>query len=216
MLFDGTHHKFLLKGVAILAIAAFLGFGVIAGGLAVSGGCGASDPAQQALQDAQAKITTATALERAAAKALKASPKSGQAKQGIAAARADLSSAQSQLASALTALNASDPKAVTAAKAAVRLAPDDLNAIQSLATIAIAQGQGQAALNALATYTTRHPSDAQAFLMWGQVAEQAGQMPAAMLAYQRFVELAPDDTLAPDVRRYLKDMAKRHAATRTN
>ncbi len=216
MLFDGTRHKFLLRGVAILAIAAFLGFGVVAGGLAVSGGCGANDPAQQALQDAQAKITAATAQERAAAKALKASPKSGQAKQDIAAARADLSSAQSQLASALTALNASDPKAVTAAQAAVRLAPDDLNAIQSLATIAIAQGQGQAALNALATYTTRHPNDAQAFLMWGQVAEQAGQMPAAMLAYQRFVELAPDDTLAPDVRRYLKDLAKRQAAPHTN
>ena len=94
------------------------------------------------------------------------------------------------------------------------LSPNDLNAVQTLATIAIAQGQAQSALAALAKYTTRHPNDAQAFLLWGQVAEQAGQIPQAILAYQRFVQLAPDDTLAPDVRTHLKDLAKQQAAAK--
>ncbi|NBP86177.1 MAG: hypothetical protein EBU54_13675 [Mycobacteriaceae bacterium] len=79
----------------------------------------------------------------------------------------------------------------------------------------MAQGQAQAALSALGRYTSRHPNDAQAFLLWGQVAEQAGQIPQAILAYQRFVQLAPDDTLAPDVRTHLKQLAKQQAKTKT-
>ena len=214
MLFDGKRNKILTKVVAIIAICAFLGFGLVAGGLAVSGGCGANDPAHQAIDDARTLVNYATAQEKAAVAALKTSPKSGQARKDLAAARADLASAQGQLASALAALNQSDPQAVTAAEAAVGLSPNDLNAVQTLATIAIAQGQAQSALAALAKYTTRHPNDAQAFLLWGQVAEQAGQIPQAILAYQRFVQLAPDDTLAPDVRTHLKDLAKQQAAAK--
>jgi tetratricopeptide (TPR) repeat protein len=215
MLFDGKRNKILVKVVAIIAIAAFLGFGLIAGGLAVSGGCGANDPAQVAIDEARAQVSTATAQAQAARTALKANAKNAQARRELAAARADLSSAQSQLASALAALNQSDPQAVKAAEAAVGLAPDDLNAIQSLATIALAQGQTQAPLRALARYTVRHPNDAQAFLLWGQVAEQSGQIPQAILAYQQFVSLAPDDTLAPDVRTHLKDLATQQAKTTT-
>ncbi len=215
MLFDGKHNRILTKVVAIIAIVAFLGFGLIAGGLAVSGGCGANDPAQQAIDTARSKIADATAQEVAAAKALKASPGSGQAKADLKSARATLASAQGELATALAALNAQDPQAVQAAEKAVGLSPNDLNAIQSLATIAIAQGQAQAALNALSKYTAQHPKDAQAFLLWGQVAEQGGQLPQAILAYQQFVQLAPNDTLAPDVRQHLKDLAKQQAKTGT-
>lgn len=215
MLFDGKKNKILTKAVAILAMVAFLGFGLVAGGLAVSGGCGANDPAQLAIDDANTAVSTATAKQAAAVKAQKASPGSGQARKDIAAARADLASAQGQLASALASLNATDPKAVAAAEAAVGLSPNDLTAIQSLATIAIAQNNGAAALSALAKYTARHPNDAQAFLLWGQVAEQAGQTNQAILAYQRFVQLAPDDSLAPDVRTHLKDMAKAAAKAST-
>ena len=84
-----------------------------------------------------------------------------------------------------------------------------------LATIAIAQGQAQSALSALARYTNRNPKDAQAFLLWGQVAEQAGQLTQAILAYERFLQLAPDDTLAPDVRAHLKDLAQQQAKTKS-
>ncbi len=215
MLFDGTKNKILVKAVAILAVVAFLGFGLVAGGLAVSGVCGANDPAQLAIDDANTAVSTATAKQAAAVKAQKASPGSGQARKDLAAARADLASAQGQLASALASLNATDPKAVAAAEAAVGLSPNDLTAIQSLATIAIAQNNGAAALSALAKYTARNPNDAQAFLLWGQVAEQAGQTNQAILAYQRFVQLAPDDSLAPDVRTHLKDMAKAAAKAST-
>jgi hypothetical protein len=47
------------------------------------------------------------------------------------------------------------------------------------------------------------------------VAEQSGQIPQAILAYQQFVSLAPDDTLAPDVRTHLKDLATQQAKTTT-
>jgi len=215
MLFDGKRNRILTKVVAIIAICAFLGFGLVAGGLAVSGGCGSNDPAQQAIDDARTLVNNATAEEKAALAALKTSPKSGQAKRDLAAARADLASAQGQLAGALASLNQTDPAAVTAAEAAVGLSPNDLNAVQTLATIAIAQGQAQSALSALAKYTNRHPNDAQAFLLWGQVAEQAGQISQAILAYERFLQLAPEDTLAPDVRAHLKDLAKQQAKTKT-
>ena len=59
----------------------------------------------------------------------------------------------------------------------------------------------------------RNPRDAQMFAYWGQTAEQAGQRNQAILAYQRFLQLAPDDTLAPDIRNRLKDLAKQPAAT---
>ena len=69
MLFDGKKNKILTKAVAILAMVAFLGFGLVAGGLAVSGGCGANDPAQLAIDDANTAVSTATAKQAAAVKA---------------------------------------------------------------------------------------------------------------------------------------------------
>jgi tetratricopeptide (TPR) repeat protein len=146
VLFDGRHQKTLTKVIAIIAIIAFLGFGLVAGFLAVSGGCGVADPLAQAVSDAQTSVQQGQAAVATARKAVAQSPGSAQAKKDLAQARSDL-------------------------------------------------GQAQITL-------------AQAFAYWGQVAEQAGQRSQAVLAYQRFLQLAPDDTLAADIRNRLAELAK--------
>lgn len=208
MLFDGKHQKVLTKVVAIVAIVAFAGFGLVAGGLAVSGGCSSSDPLQQAIEESQTTVNNAQAAFASAQKAAKASPKSAQAKQDLVQARSDLAQAQGNLASARVAANATDPQALTIALAAVKTAPSDYGAVQTLVAIASQQSNPAAALPALAAYTARNPKDAQAYADWGQIAEAAGQRNQAVLAYQRFLVLAPDDTIAPDIRTRLQELTK--------
>ena len=203
MLFDGKHQKVLTKVIAIIAMVAFAGFGLVAGGLAVSGGCGASDPLQQAIDEAQSRVTTATAGVDTATATVKASPKNATAKADLAQAKADLGEAQSSLAQARLARDPNDPAALTDALAAVDNAPGNSDVVIGLVTVASGQGNPAAALPALAAYTTRNPRDAQIYAYWGQLAEQAGQRSQAILAYQRFLQLAPDDTLAPDIRNRL-------------
>jgi len=93
--------------------------------------------------------------------------------------------------------------ALTDALAAVDNAPGNSDVVIGLVTVASGQGNPAAALPALAAYTKRNPRDAQIYAYWGQLAEQAGQRSQAILAYQRFLQLAPDDTLAPDIRNRL-------------
>jgi hypothetical protein len=126
VLFDGKRQKFVIKVIAIVAIVAFAGFGLVAGGLAVSGGCGeAANPAEQAVVDAQESVTSA-----------QAALKSAQGKEAIAEARSDLAKAQGNLASARVGANPNDPEAITDALAAVRTAPGDYNAVQTLVAVA--------------------------------------------------------------------------------
>lgn len=208
MLFDGKHQKTLTKVVAIVAIIAFLGFGLVAGFLAVGGGCGVADPAAQAVSDAQASVQQGKAAVAAATKAVKQSPKSAQAKKDLAQARSDLAKAQITVAQATLAVNRQDPQALASALAAAKTAPDDLDVVLGVVTVATTQNNPGAALPALQAYTARNPKDSQAFAYWGQVAEQAGQRNQAILAYQRFLQLAPDDTLAPDIRNRLAQLSK--------
>lgn len=208
MLFDGKHQKVLTKVVAIIAIVAFAGFGLVAGGLAVSGGCASSDPLQQAIDDSQARVATAKSNVTAAQAAVKASPRSATAKQDLAQARADLGTALSSLAQARLAKSTTDPAALTDAQAAAKSAPGDQDVVLALVTVATSQNNPAAALPAVAAYTRINPRDAQMYAYWGQLAEQAGQRNQAVLAYQRFLELAPDDTVAPDIRRRLDELAK--------
>lgn len=208
MLFDGKRQKTLTKFVAIVAIIAFAGFGLVAGGLAVSGGCATPDPLQQAIDDAQSRATTARANVTTAQAAVTASPKSAQARQDLAGARADLAKALSILSQARVAKDPDDPGALKEALAATRNAPDDGDIVLGLITVATSQDNPAAALPAIAAYTQRNPGDAQMFAYWGQTAEEAGQRNQAALAYQRFLELAPDDILAPDIRQRLKELSQ--------
>lgn len=209
MLFDGKHQKTLMKVIAIVAIVAFLGFGLVAGFLAVGGGgCGTTDPLQQAVSDAQTSVQQGTAAVADAKKALKQSPRNAQAKKDLAQAQSDLGQAQITLAQAKLAINRQDPEALSSALAAAKSAPGNLDVVLGLVTVATTQNNPAAALPALQVYTSRNPKDSQAFAYWGQVAEQAGQRNQAILAYQRFLQLAPDDTLAPDIRNRLAELAK--------
>jgi tetratricopeptide (TPR) repeat protein len=208
VLFDGKRQKVLIKVVAIVAIISFAGFGLVAGGLAVSGGCAANDPLQQAIGSAQTSVDSAQAPFTAAQAAVAANPGNAGAARDLAAARSDLAQAQGNLASARVAADPNDPEALTIAQAAVTTAPGDYGAVQTLVAVATQQNNPSAALPALAGYTARNPRDAQAFADWGQIAEAAGQRNQAILAYQRFLVLAPDDTIAPDVRTRLRELTQ--------
>lgn len=213
MLFDGKHHKTGLKVIAIIAIIAFAGFGLVAGFLAVGGGCGAADPLAQAVSDAQARVQQGATAVSTAQAAVKKAPKNAQAKKDLTQARADLGQARITLAQALLAANPQDPQALTTALAAAKNAPGDLDVVLGLVTVSTSQNNPGAALPALQAYTARNPTDAQAYAYWGQVAEQAGERNQAVLAYQRFLELAPDDTLAPDIRNRLDALASSATTT---
>jgi tetratricopeptide (TPR) repeat protein len=213
VLFDGKRQKVLTKVVAIIAIVAFAGFGLVAGGLAVSGGCASADPLQQAVDEARTRVTTAQANLETAQKAATASPRSTAAKADLAQAKLDLGTAQSSLAQARLAVSATDPQALADAQAAVRNAPGDQDVVLSLVTISTSQNNPSAALPAIAAYTRINPRDAQMYAYWGQLAEQAGQRNQAILAYQRFLQLAPQDTVAPDIRQRLAELTRQGTAT---
>jgi len=208
VLFDGKHQKNLTKVIAIVAIIAFLGFGLVAGFLAVGGGCGAVDPLTQAVNDAQTSVQQGKSAVAQARKAVQQSPKSARAKQDLAQARSDLGKAQITLAQARLGVNQQDPEALTTALAAAQSAPGDLDVVLGLVTVATAQNNPAAALQALQRYTAINPGDAQAFAYWGQAAERAGQRNQAVLAYQRFLQLAPNDPLAGDIRARLAELSK--------
>jgi len=213
VLFDGRHHKTLIKAIAIVTIIAFAGFGVVVAVMASTGGCGAADPLTQAIGDAEQRVATAQATLSTAQAAAEASPKSASAKADLARARTDLGTAQSSLAQARLAKDTNDPAALTDAQAAARNAPGDQDVVLALVSVATAQNSPSTALPAIAAYTRVNPRDAQMYVYWGQLAEQAGQRTQAVLAYQRFLELAPDDTVAPDIRQRLSDLAKQGSAS---
>jgi tetratricopeptide (TPR) repeat protein len=68
-----------------------------------------------------------------------------------------------------------------------------------------------AARNAQRTYrrvARLAPRDPQVQLLLASAAEQAGDTKTAIAAYQRFLELAPEDSSAPAVRRAIRDLRK--------
>lgn len=206
MFFDGRSHRFLTKLMAYIAIIAICGFGLVAGGLAVSGGCGAMDPQVQALRAAEDSQAAAKARLAQAQAAAKATPKDRALREQVARTRDELARATSGVATALGAIDPKDPAALSTAQEAARLAPGNLDVVVALASVATLQGNPSAALPAYQAYTARNPRDAQAFLYYGQAAQQASQAQQAILAYQRFLQLSPKDPLASDVRSRLSEL----------
>jgi tetratricopeptide (TPR) repeat protein len=78
-------------------------------------------------------------------------------------------------------------------------------------------GEAQkAAANAQRTYgriVKLAPRDPQLRLLLASAAEQAGDVRAAIGAYEQFLKLAPEDSSAPAVRRALKDLRKQVQAS---
>jgi cytochrome c-type biogenesis protein CcmH/NrfG len=104
-------------------------------------------------------------------------------------------------------------EAVDAAEKAVELEPASYQRIQTLISIQIRAGQSAAAVTTLQDFTRENPENAEAFLQLGQLAEQSGRTDLAGLAYQRFVQLAPDDPTAQDVRNRLAELQDAQTAT---
>jgi cytochrome c-type biogenesis protein CcmH/NrfG len=104
-------------------------------------------------------------------------------------------------------------EAVDAAEKAVELEPASYQRIQTLISIQIRAGQSGAAVTTLQDFTRENPENAEAFLQLGQLAEQSGRTDLAGLAYQRFVQLAPDDPTAQDVRNRLAELQDAQTAT---
>ena len=94
-------------------------------------------------------------------------------------------------------------EAVSAAQRAVALAPRDIRAAQTLVSV---QPQPAAKVAAMQAFTEANPKNADGFSTLGQLAEQAGSTALARLAYQRFLQLRPDDRLAAEVRARIKQL----------
>lgn len=176
MLLDQKRTKRTVQIVAIITSLAFAGVIFVVLGLIVFGG-GGSTPEKELLDDAMSRV--------------REQPASADAYDDLASAYA----ANERLA-----------EAVGAAEKALELEPGSYQRIQTLVSIQIRAGQTDAAIDALQEFTRDHPGHAEAFLQLGQLAEQAGRIPLARLAYQRFVALAPEDPAADDVRQQLREL----------
>lgn len=63
----------------------------------------------------------------------------------------------------------------------------------------------QEASNVYARITAIQPKDAASYFDWASIAINAGDSNTALLAFSRFLELAPDSPDAPDVKQWIKD-----------
>ena len=98
-------------------------------------------------------------------------------------------------------------QAITAAEKAVALDPRNFSRLQTLVSLQVRQNDTAGAIDTVQGYTARNPKNAQAFLQLAQLAENAGRTQLARLSYQAFLDLAPDDPNAPDIRKKLKTLA---------
>jgi cytochrome c-type biogenesis protein CcmH/NrfG len=176
VLLDQKRTRRTVQVVAILTSLAFGGVIIVVLGLIFFGGGGAS-PAEQVLDDAKARV--------------EAQPNNPDAWEELASAYSG---------------NEQPAEAIDAAEKAVELAPNQLRRIQTLVSLQIRGGDNAAAVTTLQTFTQDNPQNAEAFLQLGQIAQQAGRTDLARLAYQRFLQLAPDDRLAEDVRAQLEEL----------
>lgn len=108
-----------------------------------------------------------------------------------------------RLASAYRADGQTD-KAIEAAQKAVSLAPHEFTRTLTLVKLFSDAGRPGQAIDAVQDYTRRNPQDAEGFLQLGYQAENNGRKALALLSYQRFLTLDPQNTSAEAVRKRMK------------
>lgn len=178
MLLDQKRTKRTVQVVAILTSIAFAGVIFVVLGLILFGG-GGSTAADEELADARALVEE----------------------------RPQDADAWERLASAQAAPGVDEvDQAIASAERAVELDPGNFRRLQTLISLQIRQGRTGQAIIALQAFTAQNPQEAEAFLQLGQLAEQAGRTPLARLSYQRFLQLAPQDSTADDVRARLEQL----------
>jgi len=177
VLLDQKRTRRTVQVVAILTSLAFAGVIFVVLGLIFFGGGGKSAE-DQVLDDAMARVQE--------------QPNNPEAYEELASAYA----AKNQY-----------PQAIDAAEQAVALQPNDLERVQTLVSLQLQAGDSAGAVNTLQEYTAKNPRDAEAFLQLGQQAEQAGRTQLALLAYQTFLRLEPDDPNVQAVRARIQQLS---------
>ena len=97
-------------------------------------------------------------------------------------------------------------QAISAAKRAVTLGPNDFRRLQTLVSLQVRQQDTDGAIATLQGYTARNPNNAQAFLQLGNLADNANRTDLARLSYQAFLRLAPSDSNAAAIRNRVKEL----------
>jgi tetratricopeptide (TPR) repeat protein len=119
-----------------------------------------------------------------------------------------------RLASALDADGKPD-EAIDAARRAVALAPRQFSRTLTLTRLYEKYGRINEALRVVQAYTRRNPTDADAFVKQGQLAQELGLVPLARLSYQRYLQLDPEGPTADAVRQQLQSLSGAPAAVPT-
>jgi cytochrome c-type biogenesis protein CcmH/NrfG len=166
----------MVQIIAVFTSLAFAGVIFVVMGLVFFGGGGQS-AAEQQRGDAQARV--------------KADPKDPDAWE--------------QLASAYTGTQEYG-KAIAAATTASKLDPKSFRRLQNLISLQIREKKTDEAILVVQKYSAANPSNAEALLQLGQLAQTAGRTPLARLSYQAFLRLAPGDPSADAVRAQLKQL----------
>jgi tetratricopeptide (TPR) repeat protein len=81
------------------------------------------------------------------------------------------------------------------------------DALERLAQVYDTMGNYQKETNVFGQLTDLSPDNADYFFAMGDAARKAGDTANAMLAFQRFVDLAPDDPATPQVKAWIKQNA---------
>ncbi len=90
----------------------------------------------------------------------------------------------------------------------LELNPDDVNVRMRIANIYINDlNDPQAAVTVMTEATTLAPQNAQTFYLLGLAQRQAGQNQAAILSWNRYLELAPDSSNADLIRQEIEKLA---------
>ena len=98
--------------------------------------------------------------------------------------------------------------AVVRFEKALALAPADQRALLAMATSLLELERGKEALRAAEKVARINPRSARAHLIIGSVKQNDGEKEAAIDAYEKYLELAPQAQYAKDVRRVLEGMRR--------
>jgi tetratricopeptide (TPR) repeat protein len=88
-----------------------------------------------------------------------------------------------------------------------------LETLEVLAGVYDTMGDYEAEVKVFGQLTELRPRDADYFFGMGNAAINAGDTTSALLAFQRFVDLAPNDSLTPDVKAWIEENAPSSAPT---
>lgn len=212
MLLDRRRVKFWQKWVFGIMAVLMAGFLIM---IPINpAGCGketaATDQVQQSIDRYEA--------------AVKADPKDAQAWRDLGDAYVTGVSAGHQQGAAYTDQETADLKRATFAyRKSVRLLTKQkgaeakaqrLETLEVLASVYATMGDYGAATSVYGELTALQPRNADYFFGMGNAAINAGDTTSALLAFQRFLELAPNDPAAPDVKAWIKQNAPSPAPTK--